>query len=317
MRIEDLHKRWDEHATKHPIVAEMNFVDGFLVLGAGTRLAKVGAPLDELGLAARLAAAHRRPIETSPLRHIQRALAAEHQRDAALAYMHIALSRLAKLADPREDARWLFMIDALLDAGADPLTVVKGLGTDPAACGLSLEKYSPDQPRVPAGNGRPSGQWVGANSSNSTATEAPKNRQPNILPIVDAAYQGKYHDIVRDYFADSLRAAGNTVLTEVPLAMPGNPPPPSARIDMLLRNANGVLFAIEVKTGDDPQFTLAQSILYPHIEPGGIVISPDPRVAQLGLVPGEPWPPIEAVVLYAPGPGSRMHFEPMSSFLKD
>ena len=55
---------------------------------------------------------------------------------------------------------------------------------------------------------------------------------------------------------------------------------------------------------------------YPHIEPGGIIVSPDPRVIQLGLAPVEPWPPIEAVVLYAPGPGSRMHFEPMSSFLK-
>ena len=316
MRIEDLRKRWDEHATKHPIVPEMTFADGFLVLGAGTRLAKVGAPLNDLRLAARLAAAHRRPIEASPLRYIQRALAAAHNGDGPLAFMHIALSRLGKLADPREDARWLFMIDALLEAGGDPLTIVRELGTDPAACGLSLEKYSPDQPRVPACNGRPSGQWVGANSSGSATSPPPKNKRPSLLPIVETAYQGKYHDIVRDYFADSLRAAGNTVLTEVPLVMAGNPPPPSARIDILLRNANGLLFAIEVKTGDDPQFTAAQRILYPHIEPGGVIISPDPRVAQLGLAPFEPWPPIEAVVLYAPGPGSRMHFEPMSSFLK-
>lgn len=171
MRIEDLHKRWDEHAAKHPIVPETTFADGFLVLGAGTRLAKVGAPFDALSVAARLAAAHRRPIEASPLRHIQRALAASHKGDAPLAYMHIVLSRLAKLANPRDDARWLFMIDALLGAGADPLTIVKGLGTDPAACGLSLEKYSPDQPRVRAGNGRPSGQWVGDNSGNSATSE--------------------------------------------------------------------------------------------------------------------------------------------------
>lgn len=146
----------------------------------------------------------------------------------------------------------MFIIDALLEAGADPLTIVKALGTDPVACDLSLEKYSPDQPRVPAGNGRPSGQWVGANSGGSATSPPAKDKHPNLLPIVEVAYQGKYHDIVRDYFADSLRAAGNTVLTEVPLAMAGSPPPPSARIDILLRNANGVLFAIEVKTGDDP-----------------------------------------------------------------
>ena len=181
MRIEDLRKRWDEHATKHPIVPEMTFADGFLVLGAGTRLAKVGAPLNDLRLAARLAATHRRPIEASPLRYIQRALAAEHNGDGPLAFMHIALSRLGKLADPREDARWLFMIDALLEAGGDPLTIVRELGTDPAACGLSLEKYSPDQPRVPAGNGRPSGQWVGANSSGS-ATSSASEKQASKSP---------------------------------------------------------------------------------------------------------------------------------------
>ncbi len=246
LRIEGLRSQWDEQIAKHPIIPDMTFADGFLVFGAGTRLAKVGAPLDELGLVARLAAAHRRPIEASQLRYIRRALAAIHQGDGPLACMHIALSRLAKLADPRENARRLFMIDALLQAGADPLTIVKGLGTDPAACGLSLEKYGPEQPRVPAGNGRPSGQWVGANSGGSATSSNPGNKGPGLLPIVDAAYQGKYHDMVRDYFADSLRAAGNTVLTEVPLAMPGKPPPPSARIDILLRNVVGVLFVIEV-----------------------------------------------------------------------
>lgn len=77
MRIDDLHRRWDEHAAKHPIVPGMTFADGFLILGAATRLAKVGAPIDGLSLAARLAAAHRRPIEASPLRHIKRALEAK------------------------------------------------------------------------------------------------------------------------------------------------------------------------------------------------------------------------------------------------
>jgi hypothetical protein len=83
MRIEDVAKRWDEHAAKHPIVPEMTFADGFLVLGAGTRLAEVGAPLDELSLVARLVAAHRRPIEASPLRHIRRALVVHDRRPVA------------------------------------------------------------------------------------------------------------------------------------------------------------------------------------------------------------------------------------------
>jgi len=151
---------------------------------AGTRLAKVGAPFDELSLVARLAAAHRRPIETSPLRHIQRALAAKHQGDARLACMHMALSGLAKFADPREDARWLFMIDTLLDLGADPLTIARGLGTDPAACGLSLEKYSPDQPRVPAGN-PDGGHWTSGNAEGDASAARPARAK--VVQVADAS----------------------------------------------------------------------------------------------------------------------------------
>jgi hypothetical protein len=312
MSAEDLCKRWHAHAVTHPILAEMAFADGFLTLGAQTRLAKVGAAIDEPRLAALLTSAHGGPIEALRLRHVRRAVEIWRDGDRPLALTHLALSRLAKLRNPLEGARRLFLADALMSAGVSPGVIVERLASDsvPAA------KYSPDQPRVPAGNGRPSGQWVGANSADSQTSAPPKGKLPNLLPIVDAAYQGKYHDIVRDYFAASLRAAGNTVLTEVPLAIPGNPPPPSARIDVLLRNAAGVLFAIEVKTGDDPPFTPGQNIVYPHIEPGGIVVSPDPRVAQVGLVPFEPWPPVEAVVLYAPGPGSRMEIVPMADLLK-
>jgi hypothetical protein len=39
-----------------------------------------------------------------------------------------------------------------------PRALMKGLGLDCAALD-GLEKYNPDQPRVPAGNGRASGQW--------------------------------------------------------------------------------------------------------------------------------------------------------------
>jgi hypothetical protein len=55
------------------------------------------------------------------------------------------------------------MIDALMEEGVEPSAIVKGLGFDPAGCALSLDKYSPDQPRVPAGSGRASGQWTSGN----------------------------------------------------------------------------------------------------------------------------------------------------------
>ena len=46
MRSETLDKRWADHLAASPVAAETAFVDGFLTLGAGTRLAKLGAPLD-------------------------------------------------------------------------------------------------------------------------------------------------------------------------------------------------------------------------------------------------------------------------------
>ena len=86
----------------------MTFVDGYLTLGAGTRLAKVGAPLDEPRLAALLTSAHGGPIEASRLKHVRRAVETWRGGDRALALTHLALSRLAKLADPLEGARRLF-----------------------------------------------------------------------------------------------------------------------------------------------------------------------------------------------------------------
>ena len=74
MTSEDLVRRCDEHMTAHPAAAEMAFAEGFLTLGAGTRLAKLGAPLDEPRLSALLTSAHGGPIEPMRLRHVRRAV---------------------------------------------------------------------------------------------------------------------------------------------------------------------------------------------------------------------------------------------------
>ena len=63
------------------------------------------------------------------------------------------------------------------------------------------------------------------------------------LPIVDAAYQGDFHDAVRDAFADALTKGGNTVLKEVPITLPGDQPV-TAKIDILVRTQVGYVFGI-------------------------------------------------------------------------
>jgi len=135
------------------------------------------------------------------------------------------------------------------------------------------------------------------------------------LPISDAAYQGHFHDLVRDEFVETLREAGNTVLTEVPLTLPGDPPT-TARIDAFGRNVFGGLFGIDFKTGDDPTFTPQQQIVYPHVEIGDIVIASDPRMAELGIAPGAYLPHAELFVVYAREPGAPLEVRPMLQYMR-
>jgi hypothetical protein len=309
-------------------------------------------------LTALLAAAHGRQVAAPSLRHIQRGLDKKRDGDLVLALIHLALSGTAKLEDSKEGARRLFLADALLSRGVEPTAIVQGLGLDPESHDRALDKYSPDQPRVPAGN--PDGgqwtrdDWTGTpnsptlsrpsddkttNAPMSTASpsvvrgdspQAPDLTKPrnsanlaptdesrrDKLPIVDVAYQGTYHDFLRDQFADVLRKAGNTVVTEVPLTMASDPPI-TAEIDILFRTLNGVVYGIEVKTGDDPSFTTAQQIVYPHVEAGGLVVSPDPRIGALGLTPSARLEHIHLVVLRTAGPGAPIELVPVLRYMQE
>jgi hypothetical protein len=90
----------------------------------------------------------------------------------------------------------------------------------------------------------------------------------------------------------------------------------TAKIDILARNPTGYVFGIEVKTGDDPTFTDAQRIVYPHVEAGDIVISNDPRLGALMFTPGVPWPHVDLFVLYASGPGAPLEVRPMLQYMQ-
>ena len=96
MRSEDLRQRCDDLLAAHPIAAEMAFANGHLTLGAGTRLAKLSAPLDEPRLTALLTSAYGGPIEASRLRHIRRAVETWRDGDRALALTHLALQSTGK-----------------------------------------------------------------------------------------------------------------------------------------------------------------------------------------------------------------------------
>lgn len=79
--------------------------------------------------------------------------------EKSLAQLHLSFARLPPFTV--DQAFSLFAADELLKIGLSPRALMKGLGFDPAPLD-ALEKYNPDQPRIPAGNGRASGRWGSA-----------------------------------------------------------------------------------------------------------------------------------------------------------
>jgi hypothetical protein len=162
MEAEQLEKEWRTKRASVPIDAEMRFTADGLVLGLGTVLSHprtsfrdVLVDISELRLLTLLAAAHLRPPTARGLTHIRKAAERWRVGEDAFASMHLALSGLDRLRRPVTDARRLFFADRLLGEGFRTETIVKALDLDD-----DVSKYSPDQPRVPAGSGRASGQWT-------------------------------------------------------------------------------------------------------------------------------------------------------------
>ncbi len=165
MPLEDLEKAWLAQAAVVPIEPYLCFKAQGLVLGAGTVLASsqsagVNLAANEARLKALLASAYGRPIGADAIRHIRRATQRWTEGDHRLAAVHLALTRLNRLSQPRQAARRLFMAEVLMEAGARPDMIVSALGLAPTAPEQAAKFYNPNQPRVPAGNGRISGQWA-------------------------------------------------------------------------------------------------------------------------------------------------------------
>jgi hypothetical protein len=137
-----------------------------LMLGAGTVLAGIAkeergrlrlALDDEPRALALLATAYERPVEDYVLAKMRRAAELWTEGDKALAHIHLAYARLPPCEE--DQALRLFVADELIEAGVTPETLMKAQGFDPGP--LALLKFNPNQPRLPAGSGRESGEWSG------------------------------------------------------------------------------------------------------------------------------------------------------------
>lgn len=80
----------------------------------------------------------------------------------------MAFARLPRL-ESANDAYRLYLAGALLDDGLPPREMLAELGLGRTM--RQLDKFDPDQPRVPAGSGRESGQWTRDWSLASTSAD--------------------------------------------------------------------------------------------------------------------------------------------------
>lgn len=133
-----------------------------LVFGADVRLVRMtedeGLALDadRARLLALLSVTFGRPVAAGVLGHVAAASGHWQRGDKALANLRLIFADLPRLDDFVGVYR-LQLAEYLLDQGIAPHALMKELELDTSA--LDLVKYDPDQPRVPAGNGRESGRW--------------------------------------------------------------------------------------------------------------------------------------------------------------
>ncbi|HEY3797631.1 MAG TPA: hypothetical protein VGL58_04705 [Caulobacteraceae bacterium] len=177
----ELADEWLALSASAPLESSMRLAKAGLIGGVGTIVAPTldlvtPIELDERSLAL-LAAAHLGWPSLLGLAHLGKAAAAWRAGDEIRASMHLALSGLSRLRNPRPDAQRLFLADQLIRRGIQPKAVAAALGL-----GFKFDrhfaKYSPDQPRVPAGSGRTSGEWTTNTGAGDGAPQNPANHTP-------------------------------------------------------------------------------------------------------------------------------------------
>ena len=192
-QIQDLQKRWQETVRFRGLHAAMTIEKDALVLGARTVLARrnhdgaLALDGEDARLLTLLSVAYGQPVSASVLGTIRKASRHARTGDDAMAAMYIALAKLPTLHDPSDSACRLFIADGLMAEGVSPRDILNALDFDPAPLDEVDKRYNPDQPRVPAGSGKTSGEWTSGDGAASA--EARGAAEARVAPpdAVDAA----------------------------------------------------------------------------------------------------------------------------------
>jgi hypothetical protein len=272
---DNLRKQFESYRNQSAITRTAMITDAGLTVGAGTLLVRMrkdqfGQPRLALredrdrALALHCVAFQRRPMADF-LRHLARA--SDHwPHDKALANLRLVFARLPRIAC-EDDAWCLHLAAALLEDEFAPDQLLHELGFAP----FDFCKYDPDQPRVPAGSGRQSGEWGSTGGSPDSPTAAgsrvtpsptraasrdSKRGQTNVSAARDVAGIGTR---VAESFLDELSAEALEGLTEfagkvaAPIAFFGAIFIPSSnngiRSEGTLPGASGVTYSVDHDTG--------------------------------------------------------------------
>lgn len=215
-----LRKRFDARVSRSAIGTAIEINDAGLVFGAGTVLARMtrnqgGEPVldidaDRQRIFALLAAAYGRTVSPDVFRHIEGASEQWRRGDKALANIRLAFARLPRL-ETRADAFRLFHAEDLLERGVSPRALMLTFGFDLAAADLA--KYDPNQPRVPAGNGRQSGEW--GDGGGASKPVEPAHTHPASVTITPVAIGSKSKGSEAFVGATAARAGAGSFLAEI------------------------------------------------------------------------------------------------------
>ena len=162
MQLNDISRQQFSKIASPGFDGRMTLTGQGLVLGAGTLLAKLDGkalPIeaDQERIWTLLSVAYGHGVPLAVLGSLRRVAKHWQGGDKCLAAIHLAQMGLPGIG---EDAAYRLALAAeLLDAGIAPRELARELGFEPPRRSRQI-KYNPDQPRVPAGSGRESGQWT-------------------------------------------------------------------------------------------------------------------------------------------------------------
>lgn len=162
----ELKKRWDDHVSRgryYPRPADTILVH----MGETRSSAKaLAVEADRERLLTLLGVSHWDQVPLDIVNNIQNASEQWRRGEKVLAHIPLAFTGLPKL-ESANDAYRFYLAEALLDDGLSARELLTELGLDRTT--RQLDKFDPDQPRVPSGSGGESGQWTkdGAGASTS------------------------------------------------------------------------------------------------------------------------------------------------------